>query len=75
MNMEIIYGIFKSENSRGENIMIEPSKIKEKFKKIEDENYRFRTYLKIHADPDELDKQFAELHKELLQRKVRNEGI
>lgn len=27
------------ENSRGEEIMIEPSKIEEEFKKIEDENY------------------------------------
>ena len=34
-------------------------------KQKEDENYDFRTYLKIHADPDELDQQFQELHQEL----------
>ncbi|AGK98575.1 YkgJ family cysteine cluster protein [Clostridium pasteurianum] len=45
--------------------MIEPSKIEEEFKKAEDENYAFRTYLKNHADSDELDEQFAKLHSEL----------
>lgn len=30
--------------------MIEPSKIKEEFPKVENENYKFRTYLKNHAD-------------------------
>ena len=30
--------------------MIEPSRIKAEFKKVEKENHRFRTYLKIHAD-------------------------
>ncbi len=45
--------------------MIEPSKLKEAFNKVEDENYSFRAYLKNHADLDELDKQFLELHNEL----------
>lgn len=45
--------------------MIEPSKVKEAFEKVEDENYAFRAYLKNHADIDELDKQFLELHNEL----------
>lgn len=45
--------------------MIESSRIKDEFKKVEKENYRFRTYLKIHADEDELDEQFLELHNEL----------
>ncbi len=45
--------------------MIEPSKIKEEFKKVEDENYAFRVYLKKHADSDELDEQFLEMHNEL----------
>jgi len=45
--------------------VIEPSKIKEAFKKVEDENYAFRIYLKNHADPDEIDEQFLELHNEL----------
>ncbi len=45
--------------------MIEPSKVKEAFKKVEDENYSFRAFLKSHADIDELDEQFLELHNEL----------
>ena len=47
--------------------MIEPFRIKDEYKKVEKENYRFRTYLKIHADKDELDKQFLELHNELFE--------
>lgn len=47
--------------------MIEPSKIKEEFEKVERENYKFRTYLKSHADVDELDEQFLELHNELFE--------
>ena len=31
--------------------------------KKEKENYRFRTFLKINADPDKLDEQFGKLHK------------
>lgn len=34
-------------------------------KSLEKENLRFRTFIKNCADPDELDRQFAELHKEL----------
>lgn len=45
--------------------MIEPAKIKEAFQRVENENYSFRAYLKNHADLDELDKQFSELHREL----------
>lgn len=45
--------------------MIETSKVKEVYKKVEDENYSFRAYLKNHAAADELDKQFFKLHKEL----------
>jgi uncharacterized protein len=47
--------------------MIEPSEVKAAFKKVEDENYSFRTYLKNHADLDELDEQFSALHNELFQ--------
>jgi hypothetical protein len=47
--------------------MIEPSKIEEEFEKVEDENYKFRAYLKNHADVDELDEQFAELHNKLFE--------
>ena len=45
--------------------MISPDKGAFYGKQKEDENYNFRTYLKIHADPDELDQQFQELHQEL----------
>lgn len=45
--------------------MIKPSQVKEAFKKVENENYKFRTYLKKHANIDELDKQFLKLHNEL----------
>ncbi|MHC1682271.1 MAG: YkgJ family cysteine cluster protein [Clostridiaceae bacterium] len=45
--------------------MIEPSEIKKAFSKVEDENYDFRVFLKNHADSDELDEQFLELHNEL----------
>ena len=45
--------------------MIYPDKVKEEAKKKADENYRFRTYLKGHADELELDMQFLRLHKEL----------
>ena len=47
--------------------MIEPSEIKSAFKKVEGENYKFRTYLKNHADGLELDRQFHELHDELFE--------
>ena len=45
--------------------MISPKKISAAAAKREDENLRFRTFLKNHADPDELDRQFLALHKEL----------
>ena len=45
--------------------MIHPDKVREAAKKKADENYKFRSYLKGHADEAELDKQFLRLHKEL----------
>lgn len=36
--------------------MIELSKLKTAYKKVKDENYEFRTYLKIHADSKTLDR-------------------
>ena len=45
--------------------MIEPSEIKEIAKRYEDENIKFRMFLKNRADPDELDSHFAALHEEL----------
>lgn len=45
--------------------MIAPRKVNWEAKKKENENIRFRTFLKCHAEEDELDQQFLELHKEL----------
>ena len=45
--------------------MIQPDKVRAEAKKKENENFKFRTFLKCHADEDELDKQFLRLHKEL----------
>ena len=45
--------------------MINPSKINAVAKRRADENYEFRTFLKEHADWDELDAQFLQLHNEL----------
>ena len=45
--------------------MIQPSKVESAAEKKEDENWRFRTFLKNHADVDELDEHFFALHNEL----------
>lgn len=45
--------------------MIQPDKVRAEAKKKENENFKFRTFLKCHADEDELDRQFLRLHKEL----------
>ncbi len=45
--------------------MIQPNKVRAEAKKKENENFKFRSYLKGHADEDELDRQFLSLHKEL----------
>lgn len=45
--------------------MITPEEIEYRAAQVEEENYAFRTYLKMHADSDKLDQQFLELHKEL----------
>lgn len=47
--------------------MLQPDKVKVEARKKEKENYKFRTYLKIHADEEELDRQFLQLHKELFE--------
>lgn len=46
--------------------MIPPRKVKFMAKKKENENIRFRSYLKIHADEKELDEQFLKLHNEVV---------
>ena len=45
--------------------MIQPDRVRSEAKKKEDENFKFRSYLKGHADEKELDRQFLRLHKEL----------
>jgi Fe-S-cluster containining protein len=38
--------------------MVEPAKVEAKAQKLEEQNYKFRTFLKNRADSDELDAQF-----------------
>ena len=45
--------------------MINPSEIKKYSQKFADQNLRFRTFLKMNADIEDLDTQFLELHNEL----------
>ena len=45
--------------------MISPKKVAYYAKKNEKKNYQFRTWLKIHADPDEFDLLCHRLHREL----------
>ena len=45
--------------------MINPDNVADYAKQKEDENYRFRIFLKNNADPKKLDEQFLELHREL----------
>ena len=47
--------------------MIHPDKVRTEAKKKENENFKFRSYLKGHADEAELDRQFLQLHKELFE--------
>ena len=45
--------------------MVNPREVKARAKKLEDNNLRFRSFLKNRADYEELDAQFLELHREL----------
>ena len=45
--------------------MVSPDIVQSEAKKRENENFKFRTYLKSHADEKELDAQFLRLHNEL----------
>ena len=45
--------------------MIHPDKIQEAARKKENENFRFRSYLKKYGKEEEIDRQFLRLHKEL----------
>ena len=45
--------------------MIRPSQVAFYSKKAEKKNYQFRSWLKFHVDPEDLDRQFLKLHNEL----------
>ena len=45
--------------------MIKPSEVKARAERLEDENYKFRSFLKNHAEEKKLDRQFLDLHNEL----------
>ena len=45
--------------------MLAPNEVMAKARKLESKNLKFRSFLKNRADPEELDAQFFELHKEL----------
>ena len=45
--------------------MLKPTEVKSKAQRLEEQNYKFRTFLKNRADDDKLDAQFLALHKEL----------
>lgn len=45
--------------------MLNPDKVQSEAKKKENENMKFRTFLKCNANPEKLDRQFARLHSEL----------
>ena len=47
--------------------MISPGEVRKAAKKKERENLRFRSFLKNHADDEELDREFAALHQELFE--------
>ena len=49
----------------GGEMMLRPSQVAFYAKKAEGNNYRFRTWLKGHADGDDLDSRFLRLHEEL----------
>ena len=45
--------------------MIKSTEVRAKAQKVEEQNYKFRMFLKNRVDDDELDAQFSELHREL----------
>jgi hypothetical protein len=45
--------------------MVRPEEVRSASRKVEEENYKFRRFLKIHADPKDLDRRFIRLHREL----------
>lgn len=47
--------------------MLKPNEVYNKAQELEEQNYKFRTFLKNRADYDELDAHFLELHNELFE--------
>ncbi|MCL1919124.1 MAG: YkgJ family cysteine cluster protein [Peptococcaceae bacterium] len=47
--------------------MIKPTEVKTNAQRLEEQNYKFRTFLKSRADDEELDMQFLDLHKKLFE--------
>ena len=45
--------------------MLKPSQVEYYAQKAENKNIKFRAWLKMNADPDDLDMQFLQLHQEL----------
>jgi hypothetical protein len=45
--------------------MVRPEEVRSASMKVEEENFKFRRFLKIHADPKDLDRRFLRLHREL----------
>lgn len=48
--------------------LIQPYQVEQAAKRKAKENKRFRSFLKTHADPDVLDRQFLELHQQIFPR-------
>jgi hypothetical protein len=48
--------------------MLRPEEVRSASRKVEEENYRFRRFLKVHADPKDLDRRFLRLHRELFEK-------
>lgn len=48
--------------------MIEVEELEKLMESKEDENYRFRTFLKCNADEEQLDKDFKELHDKIFKK-------
>ena len=46
--------------------MLQPDKVRAIAKNKENKKFKFRTYLKSHADEEELDRQFLNLQKRII---------
>jgi len=60
----VVYNSIKNILILEVSTVIKPSEVKETFKRIKDENYAFRAYLKNHADEEKMDEQFLKCLKD-----------